>query len=268
MIRPPAETAAPAAEEAEAAELRLELEGFEGPIDLLLTLAREQKVDLAKISILALADQYLAYIARAKRLNLEIAAGYLVTAAWLTWMKSRLLLPETPEDAADMEENPLQLAALLALRLQRLEGIRGAAAQLMARPQKGRDFFTRGEEQPHGQREHLVPAATLYELLAAYGGVRRRREDTPLRIALPRLHTVEAARRRLNRLLDGMTDWQRLDSLLPEPPASEALLRRSTLASYFAATLELAKEGAVTVQQQENFAPLYLKAPASTGKTE
>ncbi len=252
----------------EAAALRLELAGFEGPIDLLLTLAREQKVDLAKISILALANQYLAYIARAKRLNLELAAGYLVTAAWLTWMKSRLLLPEQPEDGGETAEDPTLQAALLALRLQRLEAMRNAVAQLTARPQQGRDFFARGEDQPHALRERTVPVATLYDMLAAYGSIQRRREDIPLHIALPRLHTVEAARRRLSRLLGQTPDWRQLDSFLPDPPEAEPLLLRSTVASYFAATLELAKEGAALMQQQENFAPLYLKASPRTGEPE
>jgi len=234
--------------------LTLDLDGWEGPLDLLLTLARNQKVDLSKISILALVEQYLTFIADAKRLKLEIAADYLVMAAWLAYLKSCLLLPR--EEEAD--PSPEELALRLQLRLQRLDAMREAGARLMARDRLGRDVFMRGA--PEGLR--LVRKAAwqveLYDLIAAYGAVRARTQPAVHVVARRPVMTLDEALARIERLVGARMDWATLESFLPETPDPE--FRRSALASSFVATLELARQGKLEIEQQEAFAPLYVRA--------
>jgi len=241
----------------EAAELVVDLEGYEGPIDVLLNLAREQKVDLTKISILRLADQYLAFITAARHLQLEIAADYLVMAAWLAYLKSRLLLPEPP---APDEPSGEELAAALTHQLQRLQAMQEAGVRLMARPQLGRDVFPRGA--PEGLPQVLIPVydLTLYELLKAYGDGRQRRERAVLHIAAPELYSMDDALQRLQRLLGRMPEWRMLMSFLP-PALSGSLVWRSAVASTFAASLELAREGKLHLRQDSPFGPIYIRSP-------
>ena len=238
----------------ETERLRLDLDGWEGPLDLLLTLARAQKVDLAKISILALVEQYLAFIADAKKLRLEIAADYLVMAAWLAYLKSCLLLPKDPE----IDPSPEELAMRLQLRLQRLNAMREAGARLLARDRIGRDVFARGI--PEGLR--VVRKSNwqvdLYELISAYGIVRARTEPGVHVITRRPVMTLEEAITRLERMLGTAIDWTSLESFLPDTPDAE--FRRSALASSFVAALELARQGRVEFDQQEAFAALYVRA--------
>ena len=234
--------------------LVLDLDGFEGPIDVLLTLARDQKVDLAKISILELADQYLSFIQRARHLRLEIAADYLVMAAWLAYLKSRLLLPE-PEDGG--EPTGAELAAALAFQLQRLESMQQAGATLMARPRLGQDFFRRGA--PEGIRivSRTVYDVSLYDLLKAYGDQRARRKDTALHIAPTELYSMDDALRRLGEMLGKVPDWRLLAAFLPA--GLKGLVFRSAVAATFAATLELVRSGLAEIRQDGAFGPIYLK---------
>jgi len=236
-------------------ELVLDLDGFEGPIDALLTLARDQKVDLRKISILELADQYLAFIARARRLRLELAADYLVMAAWLAYLKSRLLLPEPP---ADGEPTGAELAAALAFQLQRLEAMQEAGKKLMALPQFGIDFFARGEPEPARIIDVPVWDVSLFDLLKAYGTHPGRRKEGLLRIAPLNLFSMDDALRRIGEMLGQVLDWTVLRSFLPEG-LDTPLQRRAAIAATFAASLELARNGRVELRQEGNFAPIYLR---------
>jgi segregation and condensation protein A len=237
-----------------AEQLTLELDGWEGPLDLLLTLARGQKVDLAKISILALVDQYLAFIADAKKLKLEIAADYLVMAAWLAYLKSCLLLPK--EEQAD--PSPEELALRLQLRLQRLNAMREAGARLLARDRIGRDVFVRGA--PEGLRVIRKSAwqVDLYDLIATYGMVRARAEPAIHVINRRPVMTLEEALLRVERMVGAAMEWAALESFLPE--TQDPAFRRSALASSFVATLELARQGKLQLDQQAAFAPLYVRA--------
>ncbi|WP_332811669.1 segregation and condensation protein A [Sphingomonas sp.] len=241
--------AAPPAE-----QLTLELDGWEGPLDLLLTLARGQKVDLAKISILALVDQYLAFIADAKKLKLEIAADYLVMAAWLAYLKSCLLLPK--DEQAD--PSPEELALRLQLRLQRLNAMREAGARLLARDRIGRDVFVRGA--PEGLRVIRKAAwqVDLYDLIATYGLVRARAEPAIHVINRRPVMTLEEALLRVERMVGAALEWAALESFLPE--TQDPAFRRSALASSFVATLELARQGKLELDQQDAFTPLYVRA--------
>jgi len=236
-------------------ELVLDLDGFEGPIDALLTLARDQKVDLRKISILELADQYLAFIARARRLRLELAADYLVMAAWLAYLKSRLLLPEPP---ADGEPSGAELAAALAFQLQRLEAMQEAGKKLMALPQFGIDFFARGEPEPAKIIDVPVWDVTLFDLLKAYGTHPGRRKEGMLRIAPLNLFSMDDALRRIGEMLGHVLDWTILRNFLPEG-MDTPLQRRAAIAATFAASLELARNGRVELRQEGTFAPIYLR---------
>ncbi|HTV90285.1 MAG TPA: ScpA family protein [Stellaceae bacterium] len=240
--------------------LVLDLDGYEGPIDLLLALAREQKVDLAKLSILALADQYLAFIAAQSRLHLEIAADYLVIAAWLAYLKSRLLLPEPPRD--DAGPSGEELAAALSHRLQLLAAMQHAGAALMARPQLGRDVFRRGAPEGLPTIDRPTYALSLYELLTAYGESRTRADRQVLTIEAPAFHSLDAALRRLGELVGLVPEWRELAAFLPEELRG-GVYRRSALAATFAATLELARTGRVELRQDRAFGPLYLRSPAS-----
>jgi segregation and condensation protein A len=234
--------------------LLLKLEGFEGPLDLLLELARAQKVDLAKISILALVDQYLAVIEGARKVRLELAAEWLVMAAWLTWLKSRLLVPAAEEAPEDAE----QLAELLTGRLQALELIRAAAAWLGRRPLLGIDVFGQGAGEDHTviDRSRLVIDQSAF--LAAY--LRGRRRGTKAAIYQPRKlswFTVQDALTRLGRLLRAMPDWSSLDRYLPEHLGGP-LERRAAMSSTLIASLELARGGQVRLRQEEAFGPILL----------
>ena len=242
-------------------QLVLELDGYEGPIDLLLTLAREQKVDLGKISILALADQYLAFIAKQHSLNLEIAADYLVMAAWLAYLKSRLLLPQPPQDD---EPSGTELAAELEHRLRLLEAMQTAGVRLMGRPRIGQDVFLRGA--PEGLAVIPVPVyeLALYELLRAYGEGRRRTEAAVLSIEPAEFYSMADALSRLARFIGRVPNWRELASFLPRELRGE-VFRRSALAATFAATLELARSGRLELRQDRAFGPIYLRslAPAT-----
>ena len=235
--------------------LVVDVEGYEGPLDLLLALARQQKVDLAKISILALADQYLAFIEEARKVKLELAADYLVMAAWLAYLKSRLLLPEPPTaDGPSAEE----LAVALAARLRRLEAIREASNRLMTRPQLGRDIFSRGAPEAIAEIRHPKFTATLFDLLTAYSAQRQQRVLATVHMARRTVWSLSEARASLERLVGMADDWSRLDEYLVNyvvDPSQKA----TVFASSFAAALELVREGAVDLHQQEAFAPLYFR---------
>ncbi len=233
-------------------QLTLDLEGWEGPLDLLLSLARGQKVDLRAISILALVEQYLAYVRSARVLKLELAADYLVMAAWLAYLKSALLLPRDPL----AEPDPEAMAARLQRRLERLDAMREAGARLMARDRMGRDVFTRGA--PEGLKSIRTAAwhVDLYEMLEAYGRVSARSRPVMHVVADRAVMTLETALARVSALLGERIDWSEIASFLPD---AELRLRRSALASSFVAALELARQGKVELRQTEPFAPLYLR---------
>ena len=235
--------------------LMVDVEGFEGPLDLLLTLARQQKVDLAKISILALADQYLAFIEEARKMRLELAADYLVMAAWLAYLKSRLLLPEQhPAEGLSAEE----MANALALRLRRLEAIRKFAEQLMSRPQLGRDVFERGQPEPIAEIKHPQWSATLYDLLSVYASRRQIQSRSVVRVAKRTVWSLAEAREALERLIGQSMDWGPLDQYLIAYLTDPAM-HATVLASSFAAALEMIREGRLEAHQQGAFSPLYLR---------
>ena len=233
-------------------QLTLDLEGWEGPLDLLLSLARGQKVDLRAISILALVEQYLAYVRSARVLKLELAADYLVMAAWLAYLKSALLLPRDPL----AEPDPEAMAARLQRRLERLDAMREAGARLMARDRMGRDVFVRGA--PEGLKSIRTAAwrVELYEMLEAYGRVSARSRPVMHVVADRAVMTLETALARVSALLGERIDWSEIASFLPD---ADVQLRRSALASSFVAALELARQGKVELRQTGPFAPLYLR---------
>jgi segregation and condensation protein A len=243
--------------------LIVDVEGFEGPLDLLLTLARQQKVDLSKISILALADQYLAFIEEARKIRLELAADYLVMAAWLAYLKSRLLIPVADGDLGPSAED---MATALALRLRRLEAIRNAADQLTGRAQLGRDVFGRGAPEPIADIKRPEWTATLYDLLTAYAVQRQKSALSRVRFPPRTVWSLAEAREALERLVGVSHDWGRLDeyriSYLVEPS-----MRATVLASSFATVLEMVREGALEVQQGDAFAPIFLRKRADTAST-
>ena len=232
--------------------LLVDVEGFEGPLDLLLALARQQKVDLAKISILALADQYLAFIEEARRLRLELAADYLVMAAWLAYLKSRLLLPET---AAADGPSAADMATALAFRLKRLEAMRDVAQSLMTSPHLDRDVFQRGQPEPIAHIKHPEWSATLYDLLTAYSQQRAKNALARVRFAKRAVWSLAEAREALERLIGQSADWTRIDQFLIKyvvDPAHAA----TVFASSFASALELVREGVAELHQHQAFAPL------------
>ncbi|MBR1143873.1 ScpA family protein [Bradyrhizobium sp. AUGA SZCCT0431] len=250
------ETGRPAADVTDSEpSLVVDVEGYEGPLDLLLTLARQQKVDLSKISILALADQYLVFIEAARKIRLELAADYLVMAAWLAFLKSRLLLPEpaTP-DGPSAEE----MATALANRLRRLEAIREAANRLMNRPQFQRDIFPRGNPESIAEIRHPKFTATLFDLLTAYSAQRQQRVLATVHLAKRTVWSLSEARASLERLVGMAEDWSCLDEFLLSyvvDPSQKA----TVFASTFAAALELVREGEMELNQKEAFAPLYFR---------
>ena len=237
--------------------LVVDVEGFEGPLDLLLALARTQKVDLARISVLALAQQYLDFIAEARRLRLEIAADYLVMAAWLTFLKSKLLLPAQQ----DIEDEPTgeELGRLLAFRLKRLHAMREAAAALMTRKRLGRDVFARGMPEPLRITRKSTYQANLYDLLKAYAQQRQRNAVKSWEVRQRTVWSLKKARDELERLLGTSCDWASLDQLLAEFLVGGPELRRTALASGFTATLEMAREGALELRQAKMFARLLVR---------
>lgn len=234
---------------------RLDIAGYEGPIDVLLQLARDQKVDLVNISILELADQYLAFVREARDLRLELRADYLVMAAWLAYMKSRLLLPApTTED----EPSGAEMAAALRYQLQRLQAMRDAAERILRRPQLDRDFFARGQGQPievHFTDNYEV---SLYELLKAYSKHRVRVEARSLRIQPMNLYSVDEAISRLRTMLGEFPGWRSLSSFLPADLDS-GLMTRSALATTFAASLEMCRQGKIKIRQDGAFGPIYVR---------
>src|SRR5438309_8063578 len=237
-------------------ELNLTLDGWEGPLDLLLNLARVQKVDLAQISILQLVEQYLGYLAQARALKLEIAADYLVMAAWLAYLKSCLLLPKDPEQ----DPSPAEIAMRLQMRLQRLDAMREAGARLLGRDRIGRDVFVRGK--PEGLRLVRKSAWQVrdFDLLAAYGVVRARTQPAMHVIHARSVMTLDEAIERVSKMIGAALDWTVLESFLPS--TQDPQFRRSCLASSFLAALELARRGRLYITQDEAFAPIKLKVAA------
>lgn len=236
--------------------LKIDIEGWEGPLDLLLALARNQKVDLRQISILQLVEQYLAFVNQARELRLELAADYLVMAAWLAYLKSALLLPRNPEETPSPEE----LALRLQLRLERLNAMREAGARLVARDRLGRDVFLRGS--PEGLRVVRKGRyeAEIYDLIAAYGRISARTRPVMHVVAQRDVMTLEEAIDRVSALIGARIEWSTIESFLPE--GASGTYRKSALASSFVAALELARQGRLELRQKSAFAPLYLKASA------
>jgi len=236
--------------------LIVDVDGFEGPLDLLLTLSRTQKVDLRTISVLDLAEQYLAFIDRAERLRIELAADYLVMAAWLAFLKSRLLLPPDPADDGPTGE---ELAAHLAFQLERLHAMRERAAQLMARDRLGRDFFARGIPEDIARTRRVRYSATLLDLMQGYARLRTKDEFRPYSMDRDAVLTLEQALDRMRPLIGFAGDWTDLASYLPEGWTADPGRRRSATAATFAAALELARLGQVELRQGETFAPIQLR---------
>jgi segregation and condensation protein A len=237
------------------ASLVVDVSGFEGPLDLLLHLARSQKVDLAKISITALVDQYLDFIDHAQGLRIELAADYLVMAAWLAYLKSRLLIPKTD---AETGESADELAAVLQFRLKRLEAMREAAARLMNRNRLGRDFFSRGLPEAVIIDRSSTFSATLYDLLTAYASMRQKKAVSHVSVGGRVVWSLKDARAVLERMFGEMKDWSALDQYLIRfiPDQKE---RTTALASSFAASLELVREGEIEMRQGAAFESLYMR---------
>ncbi len=235
--------------------LIVDVDGFEGPLDVLLTLSRTQKVDLRKISVLHLAQQYLAFVEKAKQLRLELAADYLVMAAWLAFLKSRLLLPPDPTEEGPSGE---ELAAHLAFQLERLQAMRDVAARLMARDQLGRDFFARGIPEDVTRLRTVTYSANLLDLMQAYARIRTRDEFRPFVMDRDSVFTMEQALDRMRGLIGFAGQWTDILSYLPDGWENDPVKRRSATAATFAASLELAKEGRVEIRQSETFAPIQL----------
>lgn len=236
--------------------LIVDVDGYEGPLDLLLTLARTQKVDLRKISVLNLAEQYLAFVEKAKQLRIELAADYLVMAAWLAFLKSRLLLPPDPSEEGPSGE---ELAAHLAFQLERLQAMRDVSARLMARDRLGRDFFARGITEDVTRVRKVTYTATILDLMQAYARIRTKDEFRPFVFDRDSVLTMEQALDRLRGMIGYAGEWADLMSFLPQDWTGDPERRRSATAATFAATLELAKEGKVELRQGETFAPIQIR---------
>lgn len=244
--------------------LIVDLEVFEGPLDLLLHLARNQKVDLARISVLKLAEQYLAFIADARAMRLELAADYLVMAAWLAYLKSRLLIPKQKGPDGETAED---LAAHLQFRLKRLEAMREAASRLVNRNRLGRDVFARGMPEAVVVERQNIWSASLYDLLTAYAAQRQRRAVTNVKIATRTVWSLAEAREILDRLIGRASDWTALDRYLIEY-LTRPEERATAIASSFAATLELVREGKLELRQEKAFADLYLRRRAEGARAK
>ncbi len=254
---PPIDNSAPSVEDRMAAEaLIIDVDGFEGPLDLLLTLGRTQKVDLMKISVLRLAQQYRSFIEKARELRIELAADYLVMAAWLAFLKSRLLLPPDPEDEGPSGE---ELAAHLAFQLERLQAMRDVAARLMARDRLGRDFFKRGLPERVERVRNIRYSATLLDLMQAYSRVRTKDEFRPFVMDRDSVFTMEQALERLRGMIGFAGTWIDIQTYLPDGWSDDPVKWRSATAATFAASLELVKEGRVELRQSESFAPIQLR---------
>jgi segregation and condensation protein A len=236
--------------------LIVDVDGFEGPLDLLLTLSRTQKVDLRRVSVLQLAEQYLIFVEQARALRIELAADYLVMAAWLAYLKSRLLLPPEPGAEGPSAED---LAAHLAFQLERLAAMRDVAARLMARDQKGRDFFARGLPEDVTRNRHITYSATLLDLMRAYARIRTKDEFRPYVMDRNHVFTMEQALDRMRGLIGYAGDWADLTSFIPEGWDVNPMRRRSSTAAHFAAMLEMAKAGQVDIRQGDTFAPIQIK---------
>ena len=241
----------------------VDVEGFEGPLDVLLELARRQKVDLAKISVLALVEQYLSFIEAARKIRLDLAADYLVMAAWLAYLKSRFLLPNLPAQSED-ELPAEELAAALTERLQHLSAIREAGSLLLARPQLGQDVFPRGQAQEPASEKHQAPKIEvgLFDLLSAYARQRQIAALSKVTLKARPVFTLADARAALELLVGRLPDWQALEPFVLQW-AVEPALRRSVRASSFAACLELVREGVLRLRQDEAFAPIWIGAAAA-----
>ncbi|MGL3605729.1 segregation and condensation protein A [Rhizobium sp. G187] len=236
--------------------LLIDVAGFEGPLDLLLYLARNQKVDLARMSVLALVEQYLEFIESARRIRIELAADYLVMAAWLAYLKSRLLIPQAPKDDGPSGE---ELAATLAFRLRRLEAIREAATRLINRNRLGRDIFARGAPEHVPVRSESAYEASLYDLLTAYASLRQRQAVMQVTIERRRVWSLADARGILTRMIGEIGDWTTLEHyLLRYLPSEEE--RVTAIASAFAASLELVREGRLEIRQDGAFEPIYMRS--------
>jgi segregation and condensation protein A len=267
---------APGPEDAPApdAALQIDIDGFEGPLDLLLALARTQKVDLAQLSISALAEQYLRYISEAKLMQLEVAADYLVMAAWLAFLKSRLLLPR--DKTADDEPSGEELAQRLSFRLMRLDAMRSAAAQLLTRHRLGRDVFARGSPEGVKTIRETQYTVRIYDLLQAYATQRVHAIRQVHHVKIRNVWSIKDARRQLERLIGkGSSEWVQLDLFLHQYlPITKAAIgaetsetQRSILAASFGASLEMAREGMIDIRQDAAYGPLYMKrrAPHDAG---
>ncbi len=233
--------------------LIVDVDGYEGPLDLLLTLARTQKVDLMKISVLHLAEQYLTFVEQARKLRIELAADYLVMAAWLAFLKSRLLLPPDPEAEGPSAED---MAAHLAFQLERLDAMRQAAAQLMARDRLGIDRFKRGAPETVARKRRTEWQAGLLDLMRAYARLRTKDEFRPYAFDRQDIYTMEQALERLRRMIGYVGDWTELSDFLPEGWSGPGARARSATAATFAASLELARQGRLEIRQSETFAPI------------
>lgn len=236
----------------------VDVDGFEGPIDVLLIMARNQKVDITQISIVQLADQYLAFVAEARRTNLELAADYLVMAAWLAYLKSRLLLPDLDgEDEPSGEE----MASALAFQLQRLEAMQQAGARLQARDTLGKDFFPRGMPEKFVVTANTIYEVSLFDLLKCYGEQKKNKSDGILHIEAWDIYSVDDALERLSQVIGNLPDWETLMKFLPAG-LEQGMTYRSAVASTFTATLEMAREGKLRLRQHEPFAPIFIRSRA------
>ncbi|MCH1470046.1 MAG: segregation/condensation protein A [Planktomarina sp.] len=250
------------AERVAAETLIVDVDGFEGPLDLLLSLSRAQKVDLRKISVLDLAVQYLGFIEKARELRIELAADYLVMAAWLAFLKSRLLLPPDPTMAGPTGD---ELAAHLAFQLERLQAMRDAAAKLMARDRLGRDRFVRGGTEDVTRRKTVTYSANLLDLMQGYARIRTRDDFRPFVMDRDSVFTMEQALQRMRGLIGFTGHWTDILAYLPDGWTDDPKKRRSATASTFAASLELAKEGKIVIRQDEIFSSIQIKGADRDG---
>lgn len=241
--------------------LIVNIDGFEGPLDVLLELARTQKVDLRRISVLALVEQYLEFVEAARLKDLDLAADYLVMAAWLAYLKSRLLLPAAEAD--DDEPSADEMAARLAFQLRRLEAMRKAADALLSLPQLGVTVFARGAPEGLRVRRHADWQATTFDLLQAYARQRVAAIDRTYVVSAPKVWSIEEARARIERMLGAIPEWTTLESLLPAPDLDAP--RTSIIASAFNAALEYAKNGRLDIRQLAHFEPIYVRRRAAGG---